>query len=217
MIRTSPIVGTDQADHIHGVGCGCAATAPAPSPGAAGDPAEPSTECSPLTFLPAWWSGFLFHVLNPRQVATYVYLAMLCDAGGACHPTIEQMREDLGLLSTTMVFEALSVLEELGFIVRERQSFPDSRSRRNLYRRTACEYTILRLVQRERLDGTLSPSDRSEAPASEESRQLMDEGLRSVLGDRFERYARATTAAKRAVLEEELEAILQERPAGIYA
>jgi SOS-response transcriptional repressor LexA len=167
--------------------------------------------------LPAWWSGFLFHVLNPRQVATFVYLAMLCDATGTCHPTIEQMREDLGLLSTTMVFEALSVLEELGFIVRERQAFPDSRSRRNLYRRTACEYTILRLVQRGRLDGSLSPSGRREAAASEESRQLMDEGLRIALGDRFERYARASTAAKRAVLEEELEAILRHRAAGIYA
>lgn len=173
-------------------------------------------ECQPLVQIPAWWSGFLFHVLNPRQVSMYVYLVMLADDRGVCHPTIEQIRKDLGLLSTTMVFESIAVLEEYGFFVRSRESLPESRSRRNVYRRTACEYTILRLLETNKVGGDLSPVGAGD-PASEEARSLVETGLRDLLGTFFERYAAVADGRKR----EELIAILNEqlrnRAAGIYA
>lgn len=174
-------------------------------------------ECLPLAEIPAWWCGFLFHVLNPRQLCMYVYLTMLGNEDGLCHPTIEQIRKDLGLLSTTMVFESIAALEEHGFILRTRQSLPDSRSRRNVYRRTACEYTVLRLLELHKIDGDMHPTISGAAPASEESRQLVQEGLRAMLEDRYERYAAAPADQRRDVLIELLNEILRARDGGIYS
>jgi hypothetical protein len=173
-------------------------------------------ECEPLAQIPAWWSGFLFHVLNPRQLSMYVYLVMLSDSQGVCHPTIEQIRKDLGLLSTTMVFESIAVLEEYGFFVRSRESLPESRSRRNVYRRTACEYTILRLLETNKLDGELVPLNSGD-PVSADSRQLVETGLREMLGEHFGQYAAAASSDKRDVLMNILNELLRQRPAGIYA
>lgn len=146
----------------------------------------------------------------------YVYLIMLSDDNGACHPTIEQIRKDLGLLSTTMVFESIAVLEEYGFFVRSRESLPESRSRRNVYRRTACEYTILRLLETNKLDGDICPAGAGD-PASPEARALVEIGLRDVLGGQYVRYASAPSEQKRDVLMAILNEHLRRRPAGIYA
>ena len=152
----------------------------------------------------------MFRVLNPRQVCMYLYLSMLSDKG-ECSPTIEQIREDLGLYSPSMVFEALAVLEDLGFISRERQSFPGVRAKRNVYRRPSCEATILRLLERERIDGDLRPKGGG-SPASQESQALVVYGLKQTLGEYYERYARATSSARRDVLIEILEMILSLPP-----
>lgn len=172
-------------------------------------------ECPPLAEIPSWWSGFLFHVLNPRQLSMYVYLTMLADDRGICHPTIEQIRKDLGLLSTTMVFESIAVLEEYGFFVRTRQALPESRSRRNVYRRTACQYTILRLLETNKIDADLHPAG-SVAPASDEARQLVQTGLREILGKRYADYAAAPAEHRRKVLIDVLTDALRTRKAGIY-
>lgn len=141
----------------------------------------------------------------------FTYLAMISDADGVCQPTIDQIREDLGLYSTSMVFEALSALEDLCFIKRERQTLPGSRAKRNVYRRPPCEKTILRLLEREIIDGYLHPVGRSDLPAATESRELVVEGLRALLGSEFERYALAAPEAKRSVLMSILEAVLEGR------
>lgn len=145
----------------------------------------------------------------------YVYLVMLADDRGICHPTIEQIRKDLGLLSTTMVFESIAVLEDYGFFVRSRQALPESRSRRNVYRRTACEYTILRLLETNRVDAHLNPTGSSDA-MSDESRQLVQEGLKSILKGDFQRYTDAAEEQRRPVLIDILNQSLRTRPDGIY-
>lgn len=165
--------------------------------------------------IPAWWSGFIFHILNPRQISMYIYLTMLADDRGVCHPTIEQIRKDLGLLSTTMVFESIAVLEEYGLFLRSRQTFPESRSRRNVYRRTACEYTILRLLETNKIGGNLQPVAPAD-PVSEDARQLVHAGLQEILGSAYERYASAADDEKRDVLIDLLNEVLRSRPAGIY-
>ncbi len=138
--------------------------------------------------IPAWWSGFLFHVLNPRQISMYLYLTMLSDPRGECSPTIDQIREDLGLYSSSMVFEALAALDDLGFVTRIRAAFPGTRARRNLYRRPTCESTLIRLLERGRIDGHLRSTNPTRAPASAESQALIYEGLAVMLGDEYERY-----------------------------
>lgn len=146
----------------------------------------------------------------------YIYLLMLSDDSGVCHPTIEQIRKDLGLLSTTMVFESIAALEEHGFFMRSRQTLPESRSRRNVYRRTACEYTILRLLETNKIDGELRPVGAGDPP-SDESRQMVHEGLVQVLGSDYHAYAAASAEHKRDVLVACLNDILRSRKAGIYA
>jgi len=147
----------------------------------------------------------------------YVYLIMLSDDSGVCHPTIEQIRKDLGLLSTTMVFESIAVLEEYGFFVRSRESLPESRSRRNVYRRTACEYTILRLLETNKIDGDLFPINSGDA-VSNDSRQLVETGLKDLLGcEYFQRYESAAHSERRDVLMTILNELLRKRNAGIYA
>jgi len=145
----------------------------------------------------------------------YVYLIMLADDRGVCHPTIEQIRKDLGLLSTTMVFESIAVLEEYGFFVRSRQTLPESRSRRNVYRRTACEYTILRLLETNKIDGNLNAVGGSEA-TSEDAQQLVQQGLREVVDAVYYRYAESPDEEKRDALVGLINDILRNRPAGIY-
>jgi hypothetical protein len=150
--------------------------------------------------MPAWWSAFIFHVLNPRQVCMYAYLAMLCEDRGACSPTIEQIRDDLGLYSSSMVFEALATLEDLKFIERERRMFPGARARRNSYRRPACAATLLRLLERGRIDANMNPKPSGRSPASAESQALVAEGLREILGPQYNAYASADGDAKRELL-----------------
>ena len=164
-------------------------------PGQLIDSANVFTEaCSPYVELPSWWSGFLFHVLNPRQLSLYVYLTMLLGEDGVCDPTTNQIRKDLGLASLTIVFDAMSVLEECGFILRER------RMRRNVYQRPSCEYTVLRLLESGKIDGLLRPVPGFVNEMSDDSRRLKDEWLRGVLGDRYQSYADAEPEAKRQIL-----------------
>jgi hypothetical protein len=175
------------------------------------DERDNGTRCHPLAPIPAWWSGFLFHALNPRQVCMFTYLTMIADHEGTCSPTIEEIREDLGLYSTSMVFEALAVLDDLCFIIRERRTFPGSRAKRNLYRRPPCESTLLKLLERNVIDEHLRPLGNHAAPAAAEARALVREGLQDLLGDRFPRYDEAAPENKRATLVEILQKLLDER------
>ena len=140
----------------------------------------------------------------------YLYLTMVDEDDGLCCPTIEQIREDLGLYSTSMVFGALSVLEDLWLVKRERRTFPGTRAKRNVYTRPRCEQTLLRLLERGLVDGNLRPTGGTGAPAARESRNLAAEGLHKVLGDNYPRYAAAPDDQKRETLMGLLEAILAE-------
>ncbi len=157
-----------------------------------------SDACEPFADVPAWWSGFLFHVLNPRQVTTYMYLNMIADSDGMCHPTSTQIRDELGLSSLTMVFDALSELVDRGFILRERRAVRGLPSRRNVYQRPSCEFTILRLLQRGDLDGSLCAAD--SAPMSKESWRLKERWLEHTLRRDYKRFTATAADDKRALL-----------------
>lgn len=139
----------------------------------------------------------------------YLYLTLLASERGDCHPTIEQIRDDLGLLSTSMVFEALTVLETFGFIVRERHSFAGTRAKRNVYQRTPCAFTVLRLLEHDKIDEQLNPKSFSPAPpAAPESKALAAIGLRELLGEKYHQYESATKDNKREILIRTLRASL---------
>jgi SOS-response transcriptional repressor LexA len=158
------------------------------------------SNCHPYADVPAWMSGFLYHVLNPRQVSMYLYLTMLAGETGVCHPTTKQIRNDLRLSSLSIVFGAIAVLEDYGFLLRERRQVPALRSRRNIYQRPTCEFTILRLLELGKIDGYLRPVSGAATEVSDDSRRLRDEWLHQTLGDSYAAYSAASDKTKTAVL-----------------
>jgi SOS-response transcriptional repressor LexA len=150
-------------------------------------------------------------VLNPRQLSLYLYLSLLTSKTGICHPTTKQIRQDLGLSSLTIVFDAMAVLEQHGFILRKRRNIEELNSRRNVYQRPACEFTILRLLDSGKIDGSLRPVPGNLNEMSDESRELKDTWLREALGDRYAHHESASDTDKRSILIEILEADLSGR------
>src|SRR3984957_1525951 len=136
-------------------------------------------------------SGFLYHVLNPRQVSIYLYLTMLACEKNVCHPTTKQIRNDLRLSSLSIVFGAIAVLERYGFLLRERRQVPELNSRRNVYQRPSCEFTVLRLLELGKIDGYLRPISGTATESSDDSRRLRDDWLRQTLGDLHAAYSDA--------------------------
>jgi hypothetical protein len=165
--------------------------------------------CAPFTEVPAWWSGFVFHVLNARQISLYLYLCMLLDGEGVCAPTVEQIRQDLGL-SSSIVFGALAVLDNHGFILRERRYLAPLRSRRNVYQRPSCEFTILRLLEVGKIDGDLRAIPGATHEMSQDSNELKQEWLRSVFGDQVDDYTRVPLEAKAELLIAALRRIVEQ-------
>jgi hypothetical protein len=158
------------------------------------------SNCHPYAEVPAWMSGFLYHVLNPRQVSIYLYLTMLACETNVCHPTTKQIRNDLRLSSLSIVFGAISVLERYGFLLRERRKLAELNSRRNVYQRPSCEFTILRLLDLGKIDGYLRPVSGTVNEVSEDSRRLKDDWLQQTLGTSYAAYHSAPEEAKTTVL-----------------
>lgn len=158
---------------------------------------EPSNIFKPqgrLAGIPAWWRTFVFRVLNGRQLSVYLYLLTLMEDGVHCSPTTRQIASDVGLLGATMVFDAIKVLEEDGFILRSRNAGAGSAARRNIYQRPSCEFTILHLLRTKRIDAGAVP----------------DEAARELLEDRYERYAASPAAERTATLIALLQQTLQQ-------
>lgn len=166
------------------------------------------SNCHPYAEVPAWMSGFLNHVLNPRQVTIYLYLTMLASESQVAYPTTKQIRNDLRLSSLSIVFGAISTLEQYGFLLRERRKLPELNSRRNVYQRPACEFTVLRLLELGKIDGRLRPVSGAITEVSEDSRRLKDEWLRQTLGDAYAEYVAVPDEAKTEVLVSLLRALV---------
>lgn|GEM_PF-3523234 len=113
-------------------------------------PSAPS-EVAPFATIPAWWRGFIFKVMNPRDFAVYMFIAMRTDGGHAiAYPLVSDIQEAMGLSSDSAIFDSLRKLVDLGFIRRRTQQLPNrsSRLRRNIYQRAAPEFTLLTLLNR---------------------------------------------------------------------
>jgi DNA-binding PadR family transcriptional regulator len=112
-----------------------------------------------------------------------------------------------------MVFDALAVLEEYGFIERERRSLPGTRPRRNVYRLQRCEKTLLRLLELGLIDGSLRATGRNgNGERSPESERLVQDGLDALLGRNYRAYAAAPETQKAALLKQLLDNALPGGP-----
>jgi SOS-response transcriptional repressor LexA len=149
--------------------------------------------------MPAWWSGFMFHILTARQVTLYLYFCMLGGESGCCNPTVRQISQDLGVTSATAIFAAIDALEESGFILRQRASGAP-KNRWNVYQRPACEFTVLTLLETKRVDGLLRPAPGFVNEMSLDSRALLRQWMVETLGGQITAYEDATDDEKAKVL-----------------
>lgn len=125
---------------------------------------------------------------------------MLAGDSGVCHPTANEIRADLNLSSGSIVFDAISALERNGFILRQRRRIEELNSRRNVYQRPACEFTVLRLLQLGKIDGEMRPAPGFASELSDEGIALRDEWLARTLGERYADYASADVPRKAQLL-----------------
>ena len=174
-------------------------------------------EVAPFATLPAWWRGFIFKVLSPREFTVYMYIAMRADAQNAiAYPTAREIRVAMNLESDSAVFAALRTLEELGFIRRRAQKLPNRtiRLRRNVYQRAAPEFTLLTLLNRtgdggshgdkgvnELLEFATNPAIVEDPSAVSPVNRDLSGGVKHLLGDEdFNEYALTPDGEKREVL-----------------
>ncbi len=148
---------------------------------------------------PPWWRTFLFRVLTGRQLTVFMYLLTCMDGSDECHPTIEEIRTFVGLNRQTMIFDALSALDRLGFIVRYPRMLPSTGGRRNLYRRPPHEYTVLKLVDKKILDTQLRVRHH-ESSYTPEIMEELDAELRAMLGEQYAAFGVADETERRGSL-----------------
>ncbi|MFN2460263.1 MAG: helix-turn-helix domain-containing protein [Candidatus Velthaea sp.] len=165
-------------------------------------------ECRPCAEIPAWWSGFLFHILSARQVTLYLYFCMLGGATGCCNPTVRQISQDLGVSSATAIFAAIAALVDAGFILRQRTAGPP-KNRRNVYQRPSCGHTVLTLLETKRVDGLLRPAPGTVNEMSRDARALLRQWLVETLGARFKAYDDANDDEKSELLIRSLQTALR--------
>ncbi len=127
------------------------------------------------------------------------------------YPTTKEICADLGLSSPAVVFAALRVLVDHGFIERERRPRIGRRGRHNVYSRPSCEFTVHRLLTARKIDARLRAQPGVDERMSPEARALKLSWLRWLLGDDFEAYAAAALPEKRKRLLAALERALRER------
>ena len=169
----------------------------------------PLCDCEPFVYLPAWWSSFLFHLLTPRQLSVYTYIAMLGADDGIATPTVRQIQTDMGLASDTVVFEALRALEDTALLRRVRRRNGNGQ---NAYHRPSCEATIIALLEGRRIDSELRPITETGAETkSDDVAQLAQDGLKKLLGDAYAQYRTAFPSERRDVLLRLLRDSLQRR------
>jgi hypothetical protein len=156
-----------------------------------------SCDCEPFVYVPAWWSSFLFQLVSPRQLAVYTYIAMLGVPDGISRPTVRQIQDDMGLSSDSVVFDALRSLEDLALIRRLRNAVVTGQ---NAYVRPACETTLIKLLEMERIDHRLRPVNDGAQPKSADVTELARDGLRNLLGDAYNEYAAKPESERRTFL-----------------
>ena len=173
-------------------------------------------EAKPYFGIPSWWRPFIFRVLSQRDLSVYVYLCSMMDVHDVCYPTTEQIRDEIGVDSPTTLFTALGNLESLGFVMRRRKKLPGRayRFQRNIYQRPAPEFTLLKLLEMEKVDGDLRPIlPISKLPHGEPDTAVAT-GLRRLLGGTaYAEYDRVADDNKTYKLRVLLQTRLEERRA----
>ena len=105
-------------------------------------------DSAPFFGLPSWWRRFMFQVLSPREITIYLYLCSVMDPNAVAYPTVEQIAEDMGVKSRSVVAEGLAKLVELGFLLRRDDPYIGRvMGKRVVYQRPLPHHTVLHLLR----------------------------------------------------------------------
>jgi len=171
---------------------------------------------------PTWWRRFVFRVLEPRDIAVYVYVCSYMSNQQSSRPTIQTIANDLGNSNRHGVTTSLSRLVERGFFLRKKMASlmaKDSRHPRYIYQRPSIEYTLFILLTQGLINGYLQVTSKTLRPQQETLPGKIDSRLakalvtplKKLLGDRaFAKYAKLQNETrKRKFLIEQLDELVE--------
>jgi len=84
--------------------------------------------------------------------------------------------------------------------LRRRQNLVELKSRRNVYQRPSCEFTLLRLLETQRIDALLRPTPGTINEMTVPAQALRDEWLQKMLEAEYAAYEAAELPQKHEIL-----------------
>lgn len=142
---------------------------------------------APYATIPSWLRRCIFQVLTGREFSTLIYVYMCENKNGVSFTLFEQAMGDLGVKKRETITEALASLVNKGFLLHRRMPVALARiAVRNVYQRPATEYTLLTLLQKNLVDGSLYPTESKAARTSRQysDRKVVIAGLTGLTGER---------------------------------
>lgn len=142
-------------------------------------------EAGPFYGVPAAWRRFIFQILTNREFSVYSYVCSVMDPNAIAYPTPEQIAEDMGVRTRSVIVEALAKLVERGFLLASTDPRPGRMSKRTVYQRPLPQYTLRILLEQKLIDADLLPTANRE-PRLELTRASDDvvrASLRALLGE----------------------------------
>ena len=171
---------------------------------------------------PTWWRRFVFRVLEPRDIAVYLYVCSYMSTQRSSRPTIKTIANDLGNSNRHGVTTSLQRLVDRGFLLRRRMPslfVSDSRHPRYVYQRPAIGYSLSVLLTKGLINGYLQVTSKTlrakqeTLPGRIDSRlgKPLVEPLKALIGDDgFAEYAKLRNEPeKRKYLIEQLNASVE--------
>lgn len=144
-------------------------------------------DAGPYYGLPAAWRRFIFQILSNREFAVYAYVCSVMDPNAVAYPTPEQIAEDMGIRTRSVIVDALSSLVTYGFLLSGPEPRPGRMGRRTIYQRPLPHYTLWKLLDLKKIDANLFPTNnqRRDIDLTKASDDIVRASLQKLLGDKI--------------------------------
>ena len=142
-------------------------------------------DAGPYFGLPAAWRRFIFQILTNREFAVYSYVSSVMDPIAIAYPTPEQIAEDMGIRTRSVIVDALKTLVDLGFLLAGPEPRPGRMGKRTIYQRPLPHHTLYTLLELGKIDFDLFPTSNRErvGELTKASDDVVRASLKKLLGD----------------------------------
>jgi len=142
-------------------------------------------DAGPYFGLPAAWRRFIFQILTNREFAVYSYVSSVMDPNAIAYPTPEQIAEDMGIRTRSVIVDALKTLVDLGFLLAGPEPRSGRMGKRTVYQRPLPHHTLSTLLELGKIDVDLFPTSNHERDAelTKASDDVVRASLKKLLGD----------------------------------